>query len=151
MAKEPDQTKWVGIRPTDPSEDIPTTTKKVAPAISDLAAITDDLSRNWYANAQDCTVEKFISLGAVPAGEIWCVTNISMRNDHSLCDMEMTIKDGVAVRVIKSWYSIPAVQNVTWNGLIVLRPDMLLRGYYRLGGATDDFRLFCQGWKIEEY
>lgn len=23
MAKEPDQTRWVGIRPTDPSENIP--------------------------------------------------------------------------------------------------------------------------------
>ena len=25
MAKEPDQTRWVGIRPTDPSEAIPVT------------------------------------------------------------------------------------------------------------------------------
>jgi len=25
MAKEPDQTTWVGIRPTDPPEDIPIT------------------------------------------------------------------------------------------------------------------------------
>jgi len=25
MAKEPDQTRWRGIRPTDPSEDIPIT------------------------------------------------------------------------------------------------------------------------------
>jgi len=25
MAKEPDQTRWVGIRPTDPAENIPVT------------------------------------------------------------------------------------------------------------------------------
>lgn len=138
MPGETDQTRWVG-------------TRKVYPAIGDLGAITDHVSRNWYANAQDCTVEKFISLAAVPSGEIWIVTNILMRNETSLCDMEISIKDGVAIRPFCSWYSIPAMQNMTWNGIVVLMGENLLRGYYRLGGATDDFRLWAQGWKIEEY
>lgn len=39
MSPENDQTRWIGIRPTDPSEDIPVTTKKILPAIADLQAI----------------------------------------------------------------------------------------------------------------
>lgn len=151
MPIEPDQTKWVGIRPTPDCGDIPTTTRKILPAISDLAAVTDQCSRRWYANNQDCTVEKLISLAPVPAGEIWVVTNISMENVTSFCDMEITMKVDVAVDPFCSWYSIPARQKVYWNGIVVLRPVNVLRGYYRLGGANDDFVLYCQGWKIEEY
>ena len=58
MATEPDQTRWVGIRPTPDCNDIPTTSKKQAPAIGDLQAIKENIGAHVSANNQDCTVTK---------------------------------------------------------------------------------------------
>jgi len=38
MAGEGDETKWVGVRPTNPAEQIPVDTKKQSPAVVDLQA-----------------------------------------------------------------------------------------------------------------
>jgi len=91
MAKEPDQTRWVGIRPTDPSENIPVTesapltdilvsplaagtefktlTKKRSPATADAAAIGAMVA----ISAQMVAVagNNFFEFATVPANKIW--------------------------------------------------------------------------------
>jgi hypothetical protein len=151
MAKEPDQTKWVGIRPTDPSEDIPTISKKLAPAIGDLQAVKERCGQSGSAIGIDCSVNGWITLPQVTAGEIWVVTNMTATNKTSLCDIIFRPRIGDDWREIKSIYSVEPGLEVSWNGLLVfIRPDYI-RCHFEFGGANDNIYLYTIGYKIGIY
>lgn len=100
---ENDQTRWIGVRPTNPPETIPvsmaaappcakvepcaantafnTITKKLTPAISDLQAIEKVIKYNYRGLAGGTgAINK--DTPAVPAGKLWMVTQAIMWN-HS--------------------------------------------------------------------
>jgi len=136
MAKEPDQTRWVGIRPTDPSEDIPTATQKRAPAIADLQAIKLNYGQHVDIDPADCTVSFPIALTAVPAGEIWVITNAMMKNTDSMCDMSISVYINGITRPVKSFYSIQKNIGVSWDGMIVMeQADRMYGMFIWVGGS----------------
>lgn len=173
MAKEPNQAKWVGIRPTDPSENIPVTesaplsdilvapsagnpqfetlTKKRAPAIGDLQAFKDHYRQTSSLNNQNCTVAESIRMAVVPVDEIWVITNISMINTTSMCDMDIKPKVAGIEVSFKNWYSVPANTRKTWSGILVMTNDDLVIARWLLGGATDDIAVNVLGYKIGVY
>lgn len=93
---ENDQTRWIGIRPTNPPETIPvsiaappacakvepcaantafnTITKKLTPAISDLQAIECEI--NYWAEAPANNAAHIVYGNTVPAGKIWVINTI---------------------------------------------------------------------------
>jgi len=148
MAKETDQTRWVGIRPTDPSEDIPTTTKKLAPAIGDLQAIKERYGTEAGTIGKDCSVSVLENLPAVPAGEIWVVTNITAVNETTICDIIIRPVIAGNWRTIKCFYSVEPDIHVSWSGMIVLINPDYIGCYFELGGVADTVRLFASGYKI---
>jgi hypothetical protein len=151
MAKEPDQTKWVGIRPTDPSEDIPTTTKKLAPAVGDLQAIKDNYSELAYKANANCSVSYPLPLPAVPDGEIWVVTTLTMVNNTTICDMQFqAVINGVSCP-LDTGYAIEVDNIISWNGIVVLKKDDYVRGGYFLGGVADTLTVWAQGYKTGVY
>jgi len=151
MAKEPDQTKWVGIRPTDPSEDIPTTTRKLAPAIGDLQAVREDLSKHITIAAQDCTVEKTLDSAVVPAGQIWVITHLAILNETSMCDMSILYKVSDDRREVKSFYSYEPNITATLKCFLVLEPAGYIRFVWRLGGGADNITGLFHGYIIGVY
>ena len=151
MAKEPDQTKWVGIRPTDPSEDIPVTSRKRWPAIGDLQAIKDNYCQEGWAGAANCTVAYALNLSTVDPGEIWVITAMAIRNVTSMCDMQAQAHiNGVNIP-LKTFYSIEPDSRVSWSGIVVLKEGEYVRAAYYLGGAADVINVWGNGYKIEEY
>ncbi len=69
MAGEGDQTKWVGIRPTDPAENIPVLTQKKGPAVGDLQA--PSLFLRFQATIPNVGVNPYSHvLYTVPAGKM---------------------------------------------------------------------------------
>jgi len=151
MAKEPDQTRWVGIRPTDPSEDIPTTTKKQAPAIADLQAIKEIYYYQESAWGIDCSVEGTFHHENVVADEIWVITNIFMLNRTTICDKVVRTVIAVTGRDIETFYSIPAGVYTTWHGQIIITPGDHIQTLWQLGGANDNLRVDIHGYKIGVY
>lgn len=151
MAKEPDQTKWVGVRPTDPSEDIPTTTIKALPAIGDLQAIKERYGHRITQNFKNCTVSWTYAGDTVPAGEIWVITTATIRNETSLCDLYFRLTINGNICRIKTWYSVPPDHFVNWNGFCVLKNPDSISFQCMLGGASDTIQLAVVGYKVGEY
>ena len=151
MAKEPDQTRWVGIRPTDPSEDIPTTTRQLAPAIGDLQAIKENLANGFTNDNADCTVSKTLGFSTVPAGVLWVITHMIMYDETSMCDMIMNVTIDGTLRSVKQFNSYEPKIYGSWNGSLVLKEDDSLSFEWLLGGANDVIRAFWHGYKIGEY
>ena len=151
MACEPDQTRWVGIRPTPDCNDIPTTTRKEAPAVSDLQAIKEVHTELLEIPGQNCTVEYAVSSLEVPLGEIWVINHITLRNKTSLCDMMVKVRRVAVYYPLAGWYSIPANTLKWWDGHIKLQAFERLRLYWRLGGAADTVNYYMRGYKIGLY
>jgi len=151
MAKEPDQTRWVGIRPTDPSEDIPTTTKKILPAIADLQAVKDNIGDHFKAINQNCTVSQSLGSDLIPPGVIWVITNMVIFNEDSMCDMIIQALINGDTRSIKQFNSYEPNIYGDWNGMLTLKEDDRLIFTWLLGGATDDLTGMWNGYKIGEY
>jgi len=151
MSPEPDQTKWRGIRPTDPPEDIPTTTRKLAPAIADLQAISVVHTELLEVPGQNTTVSWGVSTLEVPAGEIWVVEHITLMNSTSMCDMIIRVRRGAVYYFLHGWYSIPAGIYKEWKGHIVLQAGERMRVYWLLGGAADTCNFYMRGYEIGVY
>lgn len=151
MATEPDQTRWVGIRPTPDCNDIPTTTKKVAPAISDLQAIKDIWRYEVTWLNRDCSVNFWVTTGQPDAGEIVVLNNIAVKNIDSLCDMEIAIFDGGSFYYIAGFYSIEPNTWKSWSSHIVLERGSRIYAFYKLGGVSDDLSVSLIGHKIGVY
>lgn len=151
MAKEPDQTRWVGIRPTDPSEDIPVTTRKLAPAIGDLQAVKDRYGAGISVDNVDCSVVGTVALPAVTAGEIWVVTTINAANETTICDIILRARVAGNWMEIKGIYSVEPGIKVSWGGMIVLVNPDFIRCEFELGGALDTVNAYVTGYKIGAY
>ncbi len=151
MAKEGDQTKWVGVRPTDPSEDIPTTTKKLAPAIGDLQAIKAPFVWNYAGNNKDCTVEFSAGTTWVSAGEIVIINQVVMANKTSLCDLLFEGRLRAATRKVSTHFSYEPTIISNWTGFLVLVEDDYLLFRWQLGGAADSVFANAFGYKIGVY
>ena len=120
MAKEPDQTRWVGIRPTDPAEDIPVEVVRPTGTISDLQAIKAIYYDSLIHYNKDCSVSYNMALPDVPAGEIWVVNNIVMRNADTICDVLIYNHSGGVSRRLNGLYSVEADTINNWNGKVIL-------------------------------
>jgi len=151
MALEPDQTRWRGVRPTDPPEDIPTTTKKLAPAIGDLQAVKGLVGDARSATGKNITVEYVKAMTAVPAGEIWVITNVHIINVTSMCDYTIHACIVAPWYTLKMGFSIPAGQGLTWTGTCVLEEGDYMAGTFKLGGVADDVILYGVGYTIGVY
>ena len=151
MAKEPDQTKWRGIRPTDPSEDIPTTTKKLAPSIGDLQAIIGNLAVGVSGDNKNCTISYLLSGGFPPVGEIWVITDYMLKNNTSLCDMLVRVYVDGAGAPQRHFNSYEPGEGASWQGIIVLENPDYIQFRWLKGGATDDVEAGYLGYKIGVY
>lgn len=160
MAGEPDQTKWVGIRPTDPPEPIPVAvvfdpvsiqvepkpgmdplpvlTQKKAPAVSDLQAIKSNTSGGISEAAQNIVVSRSFSSGNVGAGDIWIIENMIMWDNVSMCDMEMKARIGGVTRILASFQSYDKDCVAEWNGHLVLEEGDRLNFKWLKGGGVDN-------------
>lgn len=151
MSPENDQTRWIGVRPTNPPEEFLTTTEKRDPAISDLQAVKDNYTYRQNFGPMNCVVSSSNSLAVVPADEFWVLTNVSVRNITSLCDMQFRTNLGGNIREFKTFYSIPAGEWVDWNGHIYLSPTDRLQVQWILGGAADNATVTASGYIIGVY
>lgn len=148
---ENDQTRWIGIRPTNPSENIPTTTRKQAPAIGDLQALFDTACGYNSHGSIDCSVNAWRGTGAMPAGEIHIINSIGAQNLGSMCDIEIWAFIDAIARPLKSEYSVQPNQIVTWAGAIVLLGGDQITVNFVLGGATDPLKVWHVGYQIGAY
>jgi len=170
---EPDQTKWRGIRPTNPPENIPVTesvpltdilvapsagdpqfqtlTKKRAPAIGDLQAVKERLGSDKAWDNRDCTVRDSVSADIVTAGEIWVITTVSAVNLTTICDISIQAWLDAGWQVLKSFYSVEPNLEVSWDGKVVLKNPDYIRAYFYLGGALDSLEINVTGYKIGIY
>lgn len=148
---ENDQTRWIGIRPTNPAENIPTTTRKLAPAISDLQAVKGNISKNLDSNAKDCTVEYVLDSSVVPAGEIWVINHLIMWNETTINDMMISIKIVDGRREVAKFYSYDVGIAVNFKCFLVLVPTDYIRFTWLLGGGADNLRARYHGYKIGVY
>jgi len=148
MAKEPDQTRWVGIRPTDPSEDIPTTTKKVPPAIADLQAISACVDEYVGVGGRDCTIEYHLPFCECPAGQLYIVRNFTAVNETTACDILLQARTTAITKPLRAYYGVAINHVVHWDGFIVMEEGDYLRGTYRLGGALDMVKVWMHGYAV---
>jgi len=151
MATEPDQTKWLGIRPTPDCNNIPVASEKQAPAIGDLQAIKDRYVDRTVQNNKDCSVAWTYDGDTVPAGEIWVITTATIRNQTSLSDLYFRLTVDGNISRICAWYSVAIDQFVNWNGLCVLRNPDSISFQCMLGGALDTIQLAVLGYKVGVY
>jgi hypothetical protein len=170
---ENDQTRWVGIRPINPPENIPVTesspldsikvepklattefktlTEKRLPAISDLQAIKANIGDNVYDGSANCTVSHSLGSGTVGATELWVITNMVIYNETSLCDMIIQVKIDGVVRAVKNFNSFEPKIHGTWDGLLVLAEDDRIQFQWLLGGAADVVAGIWHGYTIGVY
>jgi len=148
---ENDQTRWIGIRPVNPSEDIPTTTRKLAPAIADLQAIKAAYREKVFENNKDCSVDFTVSAGSVPGGEIWIVNHIAIRNNTSICDMQISARQAANYYEIVRFYSVEPTIFMSWCGQLILEAGERVRFNFYLGGVTDNIQARLRGYKIGVY
>ena len=171
---EPDQTRWIGIRPTNPPETIPvsmaaappcakvepcaannafnTITKKLTPAVSDLQAIEKYISYYFYG-ASGAAGQITKNSPAVPAGKLWVITHAVMWNDSGALTLAlMWIKDGtdnIRIQLGKA----PAERiTTTYFGKMIMKPlDFWCFDFY--GVPANDHNLVCtlRGYQVSQY
>jgi len=169
MAGENDQCKWVGIRPTNPAENIPVTestpltsilvsplaagtefktlTKKRTPAISDIQAIEDVISEY---ETDDVTGGRFDhSFTACPAGKLWVIQAVSSYCGAAWGNTNIYIRNGTEYHAVAS----PTVANLFayWNGTLILEEDefILLENRVAVNGNT--YHVSMRGYQIDLY
>ena len=126
-------------------------TVKAYPAIGDLQAVIDNYGNVGYKASADCTGSYHLSLSAVPDGELWVVTNISMVNNDSICDILFQANINGIAYPLRRYYDIAANTVIFWTGNIVLNKDDYIKGGYYGGGATDELVMWGVGYKIGAY
>jgi len=173
MALEPDECKWVGIRPTDPSENIPVTesapltdilvapsagnpqfqtlTKKRSPAIADISAI--ELFRQMYFTYTAVADADYTKVSpAVPAGKIYVITYIMSFSDDAGKAMSHYIETGGAGNAWINRILAPAVEEpLVSSGNIVLDEGQRLgmKVFNLLTGKK--FNCGYTGYQISKY
>ena len=122
MAKESDQTRWRGIRPTDPAEDIPTTTKKLAPAIADLQA-PQSIVRASVVNTA-VAGNNLVTVYTVPAGKLF-----QMQCNQCLCDSAAPVNIVMHVDVAgEAFYFATPPYGGAWDIVLITIPMLLNEG-----------------------
>jgi len=138
---ENDQTRWIGIRPTNPPETIPVSmaaatpcqpvepcaannpfnviTKKLTPAISDLSAIEEVYKWEHYDTGYTGDIN--LDTGAVPAGKLWFMTYAMCLIDNgTLNRMYHIIVDGATEYYVNGLVPVgEGVPLVTTYGIVM--------------------------------
>lgn len=147
---ENDQTKWRGIRPTNPPENIPTTTIKLPPAIADLAAISDSINDAKSATG-NATISYTMMMTAVPPGELWIVKALAAINNTSMCDITAKYLAPAGSCFVASEPSIPSGLYLLKTLDLVMEPTACIVVYFKLGGAADVMAATITGHKVALY
>ena len=169
---ENDRTRWIGIRPTNPAESIPVTvaggaiaaqvepvpgcdpfpviTRKYAPAIGDVLAISEILvmSDGGFMNASVSVTQTF---GPVPVDEIWVVQSVGVINATTMCDIEISFRLGADTVFIASGLSIPKLILFLSQANAILTPGAFMDFKFKFGGAVDIGTWFLGGYIVEPY
>lgn len=148
---ENDQTRWIGIRPVNPAENIPTTSKKLTPAIADLQAIKGIYQAYQIEISKNCSVEYTCNLPSVDAGEIWVVTNASIKNVVSLCDLVVCARQAAITTALYTYFSVEPKNEMVWNGQCFLEEGDNIKFVVKLGGVSDSLVIYANGYKIGVY
>ncbi len=169
MAGERDQTKWVGIRPTDPAVNIPVTesspltqikveplvagtefktlTQKRSPALADVSAFGGIVSQ--YQTGTVAGGRFDLTFGAVPAGVIWKLTSITAMCSIAFGTCEIRLYHGAEIHIIAT----PNVIALTavWGGELYIEEDdyILIENRGATNGAT--YHVSIRGYKIDLY
>ena len=85
------------------------------------------------------------------AVDIWVITNISIYNETSMCDMIIKANIAGVVRAVKQFNSYEVNIYGSWDGFLVLEEFDHLSFEWLLGGATDDIVAVWHGYKIRVY
>lgn len=160
MAGESDQTKWVGVRPTDPAEAIPVEeqspvtgvyTKKAPPAVADAQAIKGEVISEIVTNpgsGGDYNHEH----PAVPAGEAWMI-QIVLSSD--LTSIPTTITHyliSLAGSAILNYRQIPPVAfYLSTFAPIYLVTGSYIRCRFKNVSGGDWLSSTIVGWSIPVY
>lgn len=160
MAGESDQTKWVGVRPTDPAVVIPVTesapltnilTQKKAPAIADMQAI-DAVLQFYDVQVLGAAGDYSVSTGVVPANKIWVATFInSSTNDDACLMMQRVYEDAALKLVVNRVTSTIAWQVLLTTGYVVLTAGQKLEFRYLTSIADRMIGSGMCGWQIALY
>lgn len=160
MPGESDQTKWVGIRPTDPAVAIPVTestpltnilTQKKAPAVADISAISG-FYRKYELKSDVGAGNYTLTLYTVPATKIFIYQYVAVT---ALQDDVTSIMFGIYSTPTDFWWA----QETYGTANVVLRkwPNILLDSNERItirwNGciATTDVQYWLMGYLMNKY
>lgn len=160
MPGESDQTKWVGIRPTDPAVAIPVTestpltnilTQKKAPAVADLSAISGFFRK--YELKNDVGAGNYtLTLYTIPDGKMFMFQYVAVT---ALQDDVTSVMFGIWADGTQYWWE----QETYGTANVVLRkwPYLLMneaeRVTIRWNGciATTDVQYWLMGYLMDKY
>ena len=173
MSPENDQTRWIGIRPTNPAENIPVTesapleqikveplavgtefktlTEKRSPAIADLQAIKETYIEHPSRVNADCSVFFDLHAADVAADTLCIVNNIWINNRTSICDVFIYLIVDDAYRIIMPFHRIAVGVGAIFQGFLIIKPGDNLMVRFNLGGALDTAEYYCSGYLIGTY
>ena len=172
MSPENDQTRWIGIRPTNPAENIPVTesapltqikveslavgtefktlTKKRTPAIADLQAIETPVQ--LYDMTLAVAGYNFITLGEVPANKLWVVTSVACYcSNNNPSSVTARVYNGTNLIIFFNQTGIVGNDVYTQVCNIILNPEDKLRFYWVGCVAFDPLYSMAFGYQIAKY
>jgi hypothetical protein len=92
----------------------------------------------------------YLSLTAVPDGEIWIVTHIVAYNDNSICSvLQLQMRSGDSTYLIRRVVNVAADEEILWTGNIIMEAGEYIRGLYAGCNAGDDIYLYALGYKMQ--
>jgi len=157
---EPNQVRWVGIRPVEPEEDIPVKAANNLPVdVKALTAITAIRARNiqYFRDfarlnaasenfaAQTC----WINTPEVPSGEIWVITHISFVNTtQTTNNMRAYVRRSDADMGIDGRASLSANEFFTWIGQLILPEGYWIGVYATYPNDGNYAYIDALGWKL---
>ncbi len=151
MAGEGDQTKWVGVRPTDPAEQIPVDTRKQSPAIGDLQAPSAFL--RFFEHVPNVGGAPYDHLlYTVPAGKMLMLNFISgMCFQGTPTQIQFILQKG-AVDYIYYAVAYGAAFEIhdQFKDVLYDEDEKVIIRWLAIGG-TDDVNGSCFGYLMDKY
>lgn len=166
---EDNQAKWVGIRPVNPSENIPVDikastgavkvepkdaatyfkvlTKKLSPAIADLQAIEAIVSM-WSTGGTTAN-DYVVSFDPPPAGKLWVITQLGVYGNYAWAYTGARIKKDTENHHFLA--QVPSQNVVFWHGHFVMQNPEYLYIESRTFVQAATVRVSVRGHQVSIY
>jgi len=151
MAGEGDETKWVGVRPTNPAEQIPVDTRKQSPAVGDLQAPSAFM--RFQANIMNVGATTYDHiLYTVPADKMLMLNFISgMCFQGTPTQVQFILRKGANdyIYIAELYGGAFEIHNLFNNVLYDEGEHVVIR--WLSIGLTDDVFGSCFGYVMDKY